>query len=63
MRELRMNEIDAVSGGVLIDSIGPLTGIAAGLRFATVAGVLSASYYTGYAIGTAIYNSYTSIRY
>lgn len=62
MRELTSREIDAVSGGV-IDQIGFLTGISLGLRVGAVGAVLSASYYAGYTVGTAIYNTYTHFRY
>ena len=62
MRELSNNEIDAVSGGV-IDVIGPIGGISLGIRLGAVGAVLTASYYAGYAVGTAIYNTYTYFRY
>jgi len=63
MRELTNNELDAVSGGVIIDEIGFLKGISFGLRVGAVGAVLSASYYAGYAVGTAMYNTYTYFRY
>ena len=62
MRELTGNEIEAVSGGV-IDEIGFLKGISFGLRVGAVGAVLSASYYAGYTLGTAMYNAYTHFRY
>lgn len=62
MRELTVQEVDAVSGGV-IDQIGFLRGISLGLRVGAVGAVLSGSWYAGYTIGTAIYNTYTHFRY
>jgi len=60
MRELTCREIRAVSGGVIspekviaVRALGPNpTGAA-----------LAFSFYVGYQIGTAIYNTYTSLRY
>lgn len=61
MRDLSKNEIDAVSGG--IDVIGALTGIRMGLQLGAVGAVLTASYYAGFTVGTAMYNTYTHFRY
>ena len=62
MRELSKQEIEAVSGGV-VDHIGFLKGIGFGLRVGAVGAALTASYYAGQTIGTAIYNTYTHFRY
>ena len=63
MRELSYQEIEVVSGGIIIDAIGPLQGIGAGLRLGSVIGILTASYYAGYTVGSAIYETYTAIAY
>ena len=57
MRELSTTEINAVSGGIQI------VGLRMALRSSYAVGFLATSYYVGYSIGTAIYNTYTSIRY
>jgi len=62
MRELSQQEIEAVSGGV-IEEIGFLRGISFGLRVGAVGAALTASYYAGHALGTAIYDTYTYFRY
>ena len=61
MRELSIDEIEAVSGGY--DFIGPMTSIRMGLQLGAVGAVLSGSYLAGYALGTALYNTYTYFRY
>ncbi len=55
MRELTIDEIDAVSGGItgLKMGLGPNVGLT----------MLAASFFAGYSIGTAIYNAYTDYRY
>jgi hypothetical protein len=51
MRELTVQEMDSVSGG-LVESLGALTGIEAGLTFGAVAGAVISSFSAGYAAGT-----------
>ena len=58
MRELTTQEVNAVSGG-----IGGITGIRMGLGPNPAAAMLTASFYVGYAVGTAIYNTYVRMRY
>jgi hypothetical protein len=59
MRELNLNETEAVSGGF---SFFGITNIPSGIVFlgqvAAVAYFAEASYNAGHAIGTAIYNGY-----
>ena len=55
MRELTIDEIDAVSGGI--------TGIKMALGHNVGLTMVVASFFAGYSIGTAIYNAYTDYRY
>lgn len=60
MRELSKTEINAVSGGL---ENGTVIGIRNALGPSNYLGLLSLSFYAGYRLGTAIYNTYTSLRY
>ena len=55
MRELTIDEIEIVSGGIAVEIMVPRQNVAVAL--------LTASFYVGYSIGTAIYNAYTDLRY
>lgn len=55
MRELTTDEIEAVSGGIT-----PVTMMA---PQSVALAMLTASFYVGYSIGSAIYNAYTNFRY
>ena len=61
MRELSNNECAAITGG--FEVAGPLTGVRMGLGPSPAGALLTMSFYVGYQIGTAIYNTYASFRY
>jgi len=61
MRELSIDEIAAVSGGLGVPV--ELHGIRMAMRPSNGFGLLVASFVAGYKVGTFIYDTYTSIRY
>jgi hypothetical protein len=66
MRELSVNERDAVHGGILDPFIiGGMTvgGVEAGLTLAAAGSALVGAFSVGYAIGTGFYKGYEFIRY
>lgn len=60
MRTLTSSEISEVSGGI---SLFGITQIGRGLTLAAAGGALTASFAAGFAVGTALYAGYVSLRY